>query len=59
MSNQYISYDVTKTLSKLLIQFLEGNSELDSFYGLILSFMNSIASTGFMSAMPNNKSILL
>ena len=33
MSNQYISYDVTKTLSKLLIQFLEGNPELDSFYG--------------------------
>ena len=33
MSNQYISYDVTKTLSKLLIQFLEVNPELDSFYG--------------------------
>ena len=33
MPNQYISYDVTKTLSNLLIQFLEGNPELDSFYG--------------------------
>ena len=33
MSSQYISYDVTKTLSKLLVQFLEGNPELDSFYG--------------------------
>ena len=28
MSNQYISYDVTKTLSKLLIQFLEGNPDM-------------------------------
>ena len=33
MCSQYISYDVTKKLSKLLNQFLEGNPELDSFYG--------------------------